>query len=131
MSRIAQHNYFILFLRNKEIVGFTGIKKDIIKNGTTKNTVVGLAMTVVDKKYRNKALIQRAVCKLYQREFMQHPFRNIFVWSVAATYKPYLVFSKGIEIFYPKANMDMPEDYKVLKRTICEKYFEDYNLDKN
>jgi hypothetical protein len=131
MSRIAQHNYFILFLRNKEIVGFTGIKKDVIKKEATKNTVVGLAMTVIDKKYRNKALIQRAVYKLYKREFIRNPFRSIFIWSVAATYKPYLVFAKGIEIFYPKADMNMPEDYNVLKKTICEKYFEDYNLDKN
>jgi predicted acetyltransferase len=85
MSRIAQHDYFILFLINEEIVGFPGIKKDVIKKGTINNTVVGLAMTVIDKKYRNKALTQRAVCKLYQREFIQNSFRNIFVWSVAAT----------------------------------------------
>ena len=131
MSRIAQHNYFILFLRNEEIIGFTGIKKDVIKNGNTKNTVVGLAMTVIDKEYRNKALIQRAVYKVYQREFIQNPFRNIFVWSVAATYKPYLVFAKGMEIFYPNVDVNMPEEYKMLKKTICEKHFEEYNLDKN
>ncbi len=131
INRMAQHDFFILFLNNKEIVGFTGIKRDVIKTGKTKKTIVGLAMTVVDKNHRNKSLMQRAVAKLHQRELILNPFRKIFVWTVAASYKPYLVFAKGVKIFYPQAEFDMPKDYKVLKKTICEKHFEDYNLDKN
>jgi hypothetical protein len=131
MSRIAQHHFFILFLNDKEIVGFTGIKRDVVKKGNTKKIILGLAMTVVDEDYRNKALIQRSVAKLYQRELLNNPFHKVFVWSVTASYKPYLVFAKGVRTFYPQAAFDMPEDYKVLKKTICEKYFEDYDLDKN
>ena len=128
-QRIENHDFHVLFLDQNRVIGFTGIKRnEVILNGQ-KITLVGLSITVIDQEHRSQGLIQKAVARLTKKEMLTNPLQKTYIWSVVASYKPYLVFAKGVKDFFPTRDTEEHSEYKTIQQTICELHFQEYDLD--
>lgn len=130
VSRLPNHNAFALFLCDNRLVGFTGIKrlKTRLENGK-KALLLGLAITAINRDFRNQGLIEKTVVTLYCRERLKHPFLPIYNWSTAASYKPYLMFANNLKEYYPNATNIQSSFYQHLEKVIFDNYFQGCEID--
>lgn len=66
--------------------------------------------TVVDAKYRGKSLIQKTGSKLCMKYFLSLLTSKAYFWCDALSYKPYLVFAKSLDEYYPSYKEETPAD---------------------
>lgn len=65
-------------------------------------TSIYFGFTAINGSYRNKGFVQKVVIQSMTLASIQNPFRKKYIWCYAATYKPYLFYSKLLKIGFPK-----------------------------
>jgi len=123
IERVEHFYYNVLFFHNTTLVGFTGV---VLKRGVVienkKYTLIGLGQTIIQVDYRNQNFIQHTCSKLFLQEQLRNPFAKIFLWTLAGSYKPYLIFSQHIKIAYPTLNCTQTNESKAIIEHIGQHY---------
>lgn len=123
MERIEQIERQAVFFDKHKIVGFTGIVVDRnVQVSGKSRTFIGIEQSVIDKKYRNKNLIQRTLTRLFFQEKWKNAFTHIYIWSASASYIPYLIFTQYLKKAYPSHFCTPCEEIKDLMNYLGKKH---------
>lgn len=108
-----------------EIIGFIGIRyRDIrVDNRLFKTLYWGQGYIL--PAYRGKKLIQRLQIKLFLQSKLGNPFRTIYFWADALSYKPYLAMANYLCDYYPNPFKATPEIEQALLNCLGETYYAD------
>jgi len=110
MKRIPKNNYFSLYSVEGKIVGFTGLRIQSFRFDGKKRFMMYFGQTVVEARYRGKSLIQKTGSKLCMKYFFSLLSSKAYFWCDALSYKPYLVFAKSLDEYYPSYKEETPAD---------------------
>lgn len=123
MQKIAGFTYQALYFSGEKLVGFMGVKVERgVEIDAKVYTLMGFGTVVIDAKYRHNGLVQRTVTRLYISEKWKNPFANIYLWTFANTYKPYLIFARHLKIAYPTYKKEVATHEKNLIESIGARY---------
>ena len=100
-ERILKNNHYALYIHQGRIVGFTGLRIQKIKQGLTRNLMIYFGQTVMESGYRGKSVFPFTGAKLLKKYASYLLFGRVYFWCDALTYKPYLIFAKTLNNFYP------------------------------
>ena len=100
-DRFESNDFYALYTCDEKLVGFTGfrMKETTTEFGTFQTLYIG--QTVMENAFRGRSMLPRTCCKLLLSFFLKNPFRPVYVWCDALTYKPYLLFANSVKRFYP------------------------------
>lgn len=129
---MGTNDYYALYTNGEKIIGFTGFRyrKINTKHGTCQALQIG--QTVMDKDFRDQSLVPRTCFSLFIKHYLRYPFRPLYTWCDAITFKPYLMFANEIENFYPSVKKETPPKIKsVLTQLGNHHYGVNYNSETN
>ena len=88
--------------KSENIIGFLGIKfrNKKLESGT-KFVANYFGSLYVEKGYRGNNLIGRGVMSTIPKYKLKHPFKKIYVWGDAISYKSYIMVMKKYKKVYP------------------------------
>jgi RimJ/RimL family protein N-acetyltransferase len=123
MQRIHRNNYFSFYTIDGRIIGFTGLRINRTEVHDKECLMIYFGQTIIDQKYRGKALIPRTAVKLFLKYWKDLIRGRIYVWADALTYKAYLVFAKTLKEYYPTYRTVMPAHVKALINFVGDEYY--------
>jgi hypothetical protein len=121
-GRFSEITNYALYSYKGSLVGFTGIISDQHTIDNMKVHLFCFGCTAVLPEYRGLALLQKTSLIIFIGNFLRNPFRPIFFWCHASTYKSYLGFA-GLPMHYPSRHRPTPTKYRHFIDRIGAKYF--------
>lgn len=105
------------------IVGFALPKFAQLRAPSGPFTAIGLGLTIVDAPYRNRGLIQRLICALMAEARLRAPLDPIYVWALAATFRPYLIFARNLRDYHPRPERELDPERAAIMAAIGRHHF--------
>lgn len=101
-ERLRDYERCALFFSGGALVGYTFVKieRDAVVRGE-RCVLVGFGTTVLALHERNRNFMQRAVTRLFLLEKLRNPLARVYLWTVAATCRPYLIFARHLATAFP------------------------------
>ncbi|MCO6162660.1 hypothetical protein [Flavobacterium sp. NRK F7] len=115
--------YAMYYNPKKELVGFTGIRKNSCTTSSRKYIAIYLGQTIILPQYRGKKLIQKTVMRIMLHLKFKNPFHKIVIWNDSLSYRPYLVMAKGLKDFYPNPNKAEQKEFEAIRDELGMKYY--------
>lgn len=125
MQRIAKNNYYAFYIHDGELVGFTGLKINHKKIGGRKVFLIYFGQTVITNGFRGKSLIPITGFKLFLKFWDKFIFSEMYFWADTLCYKPYLVFAKTLDEYYPSYKTPNSKRIKQVIDFIGETHYPD------
>ena len=112
MARIVKNNYYAFYIHNEELVGFTGLKIDDVQFNNRKVFLIYFGQTIILDGFRGKSLIPITGFKLFLKFWNKFLFSEMYFWADALCYKPYLVFAKTLDEYFPSYKSPLSKEAK-------------------
>ncbi len=125
---MGSNDYYALYTNGKKLIGFTGFRYRKINTEHGTCQAIQISQTVMDKNFRGQSLVPRTCLSLFIKHYLRYPFRPLYAWCDAVSFKPYLMFANEVENFYPTAIEETPVKIKsVLAQLGNHHYGVNYN----
>lgn len=126
-ARITQKMDFVTCYQNKktgELLGMTAVRMDTVtlSDGTKVYTVYS-GMSYISPACRGMRLLPRTLARYGTRLKLRHPFGNVWLWSDAISYKPYVLSARSARTLYPSRNTETPPRVKEFMDWVGTKYY--------
>lgn len=131
-TRITQKMHSVTRYRHRktgELLGMTAVRFDQVKlaNGMTIHTVYS-GMSYIHPVCRGMRLLPRTLAHYGTRLKLRHPFGNVWLWSDAISYKPYVLSARSAKVLYPSRKNPTPPHVKEFMDWVGITYYGDaYN----
>lgn len=125
MARIKRNNYYSFYVHNDELVGFTGLKIDDAKVNSKNIFLIYFGQTIILNDFRGKSLIPLTGFKLFMMFWKKFLFSEMYFWADTLCYKPYLVFAKTLDEYYPSYQQATPKSVKSVIDYIGRTHYQD------
>lgn len=124
-DKMDSNDFYALYFCEGKLVGFTGIRYRKMKTTFGNQQTLYIGQAVIDEKFRTHSLVPRTCFSFAIRHYLRHPFRPLYVWCDALTYKPYLCFANCLEKFYPTFQETTPDKIEFLLEKIGKHYYKE------
>lgn len=107
-----------------ELVGCTGVREEIftLSSGAKAYTVYS-GMSFILPAYRGLHLLPRTLSYYSLKLKLSNPFRQVFVWSDAISYKPYLLTARSTRKFFPSRKFATPPQIQELIHLVGHQFY--------
>jgi len=95
---------YALGYEGDRLVALSAIDIKLLNLSSSKIVSIYMGSSCVEPEYRSAGFIQKASIKAMLKAALNYPFYKKYIWCLAATYKPYMFFSKVLKEGYPKRN---------------------------
>ena len=117
----------VVFIRDSKsgiIVGGSGfrIRTFDLKNNKTVKTIY-LGQSYILPEYRGRKLMSLSYTQVVLDCKKKHPFRQIWFWMDALSYKPYLIMANQMREYYPSSFRKTPDWVKDLRSKVGLYYY--------
>lgn len=127
-KRFESNDFYALYAKNDELVGFTGFRKKTIHNRFGRIKTLYFGQTVIRQDFRGRSLIPITVIRVILHHFLTDPFCPLYVWCDALTYKPYLLFANSLKEFYPSRHQENADKVEAVITELGQYYYrENFN----
>ncbi len=109
---MGSNDYYALYTDEKKLIGFTGFRYRKIKTEDGTCQALQIGQTVMKQNYRGQSFVAQTCLSLFIKHYLRYPFRPLYAWCDALTFKPYLMFANGLETFYPNYLEETPTKLK-------------------
>lgn len=108
------------------LVGMTAIRveKTILTSGIKVHTVYS-GMSYIEPPYRGLRLLPRTLGHYGTKLKLRHPFGNVYLWSDAISYKPYVVSARSTKELYPSRKGETPAHIREFIQWVGKRYYGD------
>jgi hypothetical protein len=120
---MGSNDFYAIYTNGKKLIGFTGFRYRKINTNYGTCQVLHIGQTVMDENFRGRSLVPRTCLSLFVKHYLRHPFRPLYAWCDAITFKPYMVFAKGMETFYPTFKEATPPKIKSVLANLGNQYY--------
>lgn len=124
-ARIDSNDYYAIYTKNEELVGFTGLRLRTFDLEGEKVMTLYLGQTVMRSDCRGRSLMPRTCSILFAQHFLKNPTMPIYAWCDSLTYKPFLLFSNSLKKSYPSRREETPSKVKSLINQLGHHYYKD------
>ncbi len=122
-KRFESNDYYALYTSGDELVGFTGLRIKTIQTEFGPAQTLYVGQSVIHRSFRAKSLIPRTCCRLFIQWLLSDPFRPVYIWCDALTYKPYLLFANSLLRFYPSRKSKTPAKERAIINQLGKEYY--------
>ncbi len=121
---INQFTKIVLFRNKKKLVGFCGMRYELLdKIIKTTTSTMYFGQMFIEKEFRGKSLIKKIGFILAIKYKLMHPRTKLFLWGDAIGYKAYLVLAKNFPETYPSPDCPIIPEIKKIRDFLGQKYY--------
>jgi len=110
-----------------KVVGFNGIRLTRHKGMGFGRPILAayLGQMYVEKAYRGQNPIQMAMAHTMFRFKLLTPWQKTIIWGDTITYKPYMLIANNSDIFFPRPEVETPQNYQNLIDDLGVSHYDD------
>ena len=127
-KKLEKNDYYALYTCGDNLIGFTGFRYKRINTPFGVYQTLYIGQSVMKEEFRGRSLMPRTCLKIFINHFLRYPFRPLYVWCDALTFKPYLLFANSMKEFYPTFKSKTPLKMKYLIHNLGKHFYDEYYL---
>jgi hypothetical protein len=125
--RITQKMDYVTRYRDRKtgtLLGMTAVRMDrtTLSDGAVVYTLYS-GMSYISPACRGMRLLPRTLARYGTRLKLRHPFGNVWLWSDAISYKPYVLSARSARTLYPSRHHSTPKRVKEFMDWVGNKYY--------